>query len=201
VRSGRIGEVRAVQGFFSYFNVDPDNIRNQADIGGGGLLDIGCYPTTTSRFVLGCEPLRTLATIERDPAFGIDRLGSAILEFPGADGGPPVPSSFVWSTQLVPYQRMQFFGTEGRLEVEIPFNAPPDRPCRLFLDRGTHLQAIDIETIEIPTCDQYGVAGDAFSRAALEGLPQPVPLEDSMANMRVLDALFRSAESGQWETP
>lgn len=194
--SGRIGEIRAIQGFFSYFNDDPDNIRNMADIGGGGMLDIGCYPTTTSRFMLDAEPLRVVALIDRDPKFGTDRLGSAIYEYPGS-----VQASFVYSTQLVAYQRMHFLGTKGRIEIEIPFNAPPDRPCRIFVDDGSSLSGDGIETIEIAACDQYGVAGDAFSKAILDNTEQPVPLENTMANMRVIDAVFRSADSGAWETP
>lgn len=195
VRGGRIGELRAIQGFFSYYNTDPDNIRNQADIGGGGMLDIGCYPITTSRLITDAEPTRVIGLIDRDPSLGIDRLGSAILDYPGCQ------ASFVYSTQLVPYQRMHFLGTQGRIEVEIPFNAPNDGPCRLLVDDGADLRGGTIETIEIPTCDQYGVAADAFSKSILDDTPQPVPLENSLANMRVIDALFRSAESGNWESP
>jgi len=197
IRSGAIGELRAITGFFSYSNADPDDIRNQADIGGGGLYDIGCYPITTSRFVTGREPDEVVATLNRDPAMRIDRLGSAILRFAESDGFP-VQAVFTYSTQLVPHQRMQFFGTEGRIEVEIPFNAPNDRPCRLFVDDGSAPTGDGIRMVEIPVCDQYGVAGDAFSRAVLDGTPPPVPLENSVANMRVIDSLFRSAETGRW---
>jgi predicted dehydrogenase len=200
IADGAIGELRAIQGFFSYYNVDPGNIRNMADIGGGGLYDIGCYPITTSRFVTGKEPARVVGVLDRDPAMGIDRLGSALMVFPG-DGDFPVQVSFAFSTQLVLYQRMQFFGTTGRIEIEIPFNAPPDRPTRIFIDDGRAVTGEGIQTLEIPTCDQYGVAGDAFARAVLDGTTPPVPLEDSIKNMKVIDALFRSAASGGWETP
>ncbi|MEO3434742.1 Gfo/Idh/MocA family oxidoreductase [Inquilinus sp. CAU 1745] len=195
VAGGAVGELRAIQGFFSYFNDDPANIRNMADIGGGGMLDIGCYPVTTARFVTGAEPTRVTAMIDRDPSTGIDRLGSALMDFPG------VQASFVYSTQALPHQRMRFVGTSGMVEVEIPFNAPPDRPCRVTVDRVGSVFGEEVETIELSTVDQYTVAGDAFSRAILEDTPQPVPLEDSILNMRVLDALFRSAESGVWEKP
>ena len=195
VQGGRIGTLRAIQGFFSYHLVDPNNIRNKADIGGGGLLDIGCYPINTSRFVTGREPSRVAALIDHDPVMRTDRLGSAMLDYDG------VQCSFVWSTQLVPRQTMQFVGDKGRLEVEVPFNAPNDRPCRLFVydaaDLGTHVA----EAIEIPTCDQYGIAGDAFSAAILDGTPQPVPLEDTLANMKVIDAVRRAGASGAWERP
>src|SRR5208282_4551156 len=117
IESGRIGTLRSVMGFFSYNNPDPANIRNVLALGGGGLMDIGCYPITTSRFVFREEPLRVLGLIERDPQMKVDRLTSAILDFPSGQ------SIFACSTQFVPYQRMQFFGTKGRLEVEIPFNA------------------------------------------------------------------------------
>jgi len=195
VRSGRIGELRAAQGFFSYHNLDPKNIRNNAGMGGGGLLDIGCYPITTSRFIFEGEPRRVLGLIERDAVMGIDRLTSGLLDFPRGHSG------FTCSTQLVPYQRMHFFGTRGRVEVEIPFNAPPDRPCRIFVDDGSDLFGAGRETIEFPVTDQYTVQGDLFSQAARERRRPAFPLEDSILNMRVIDALFRSAESGRWEEP
>ena len=191
VSSGELGDLRAVQGFFSYYNSDPSDIRNIADFGGGGLLDIGCYPVTTTRFVTGREPTRVIATLDRDPITGVDRLGSAVRDFSG------MQASFAYGTQTFAYQRMTFVGTTGRVEVEIPFNAPSDRPCRLFLYRDAAPTA-GPEVIEIPACDQYTVAADAFAAAVLSGAPAPVSLEDSVQNMRVLDALVRSADDGAW---
>ncbi len=193
VRSGRIGDLRSIMGFFSYSNSDPANIRNILEWGGGGMMDIGCYPIFTSRFIFNAEPRRVLGLVERDPKMKIDRLTSAILDFPSGQ------SIFTCGTQLVPYQRMQIFGTGGRIEIEIPFNAPPDRPCRVWLDDGSDLFGSSIETLEIPTCDQYTIQGDLFSRAVLEGGQVPVPLESSIANMAVIEAVFRSGESGKWE--
>ena len=195
VRSGRIGELKAIHGHFSYHLVDPANVRNVAEWGGGGLLDIGCYPINTSRFVTGLEPARVAALIERDPATGIDRLGTAILDY------GPVQCCFQYATQLVPRQTMQFFGTKGRLVVEVPFNAPPDVPTILTLYEGPGLGDKVAETVEIAVCDQYGIMGDAFAAAVLDGTPQPVPLEDSLANMKVIDAVFRAAANGSWERP
>jgi predicted dehydrogenase len=193
-RSGRIGKLRAAQAFFSYFQADPRNIRNIAAMGGGGLMDIGCYPINTSRFVFGEEPERVVGLLERDPDMKVDRLTSAILEFPSGQ------CTFTCSTQLVPYQRMHFFGTDGRVEVEIPFNAPNDRPCRIFIDAGRAPRE-DLETREFPVCDQYTLQGDRLSRA-VRGLDDvAVPLEDSLRNMAVIDALVRSADSGRWERP
>jgi len=193
VRGGRIGELRSMMGFFSYSNADPANIRNILPYGGGGLMDIGCYPIFTSRFIFGAEPRRVAALIERDPKMKIDRLTSAILDFPAGQ------SIFTCATQLVPYQRMQIFGTRGRIEIEIPFNAPPDRPCRVFLDDGRDVFGSGAETLEIPVCDQYTIQGDLFSRAVRDGGDVPVPLESSICNMAVIDAVVRAAESGKWE--
>ena len=195
IRGGRVGELRTIHGFFSYFNRDPENVRNIASIGGGGLLDIGCYPVTLSRFLFGEEPRRVMALLERDPDFGTDRLTSGMLEF-GAG-----TATFTCSTQLVGYQRVQVLGTKGRIEVEVPFNTVPDRPCRIFLDDGRDPfgSGVEVETFE--ACDQYTLQGDLFSRAVRAGGPAPVPLEDAVANMAVLDALVRSAESGRWERP
>jgi predicted dehydrogenase len=195
VRAGRIGELRSIMGFFSYSNPNPANIRNILEYGGGGLMDIGCYPIFTSRFIFGEEPRRVLGLIERDPTMRTDRLSSAILDFPSGQ------SIFTCGTQLVPYQRMQIFGTRGRVEIEIPFNAPPDRPCRVFLDDGRDLFGSGIETFELPVCNQYTIQGDYFSRAVRDGGEVPVPLESSICNMAVIDAVFRSAESGHWEHP
>jgi predicted dehydrogenase len=194
-RGGRIGALRSVVGAFSYFNDDPGNVRNVAAYGGGGLMDIGCYPVTIARFLYGEEPRRVLAALERDPRFGTDRLASAVLDFPSGH------AVFTCGTQMVPYQTVQALGTRGRIAVEIPFNAPPDRPCRIQVDDGSDLFGGGSETFTFETCDQYALQADAFSRAVLDGTPQPVPLEDSVANMRVIRALVRSAESGTWEAP
>jgi predicted dehydrogenase len=158
-------------------------------------MDIGCYPVTLSRLVYGAEPLRVLACIERDPRLGVDRLTSAILEFPGGH------ATFTCSMQLVPYQRMQVMGTRARVEVEIPFNAPPDRGCRLFLDDGSDLFGGGVETIELPAVDQYTLQAQLFSAAVRGRGEVPVPLEDAVRNMAVIDALFRSAQTGGWEAP
>jgi len=195
VRSGRIGKLRSIAGYFSYFNRDAGNIRNNPDIGGGGLLDIGCYPITTSRLIYGEEPTRVVSLIERDPEMKIDRLASVILDFPSGH------AIFTCSTQVVPYQRMNLIGTKGRIEIEIPFNAPNDRPCRIFIDDGGDLSGKTISTETFPVCDQYTLQGDLFSRAIRENLEVPVPVTDAVKNMAVIEAAFRSAESGRWERP
>jgi predicted dehydrogenase len=179
VRSGRIGELRVVSGYFSYFNREPKNVRNIAAIGGGGVMDIGCYPITLSRMMFSSEPRRVHAFIDRDPEFHTDRLASVILEYPQGH------ASFTCSTQLVPYQKMHIFGTTGRIEIEIPFNAPPDKPTCIFIND-------DVE--EFPVCDQYTVQGELFSRAILERTEVPVPLEDALKNMAVIEEIFRSAD-------
>jgi predicted dehydrogenase len=191
--SGRIGELRAITGHFSYFNNDPANVRNVKEWGGGGLLDIGCYPITTSRFVTGLEPTRVAAVLDHDPKTGIDRRGSVILDFGS------FASTFTYGTQMAPRQTMVFVGDKGHVEVEIPFNAPNDRPCRLILDTGQFRQE-EREIVEVPVCDQYGIMMDAFAKAIIENNVQPVPLEDSLKNMRVIDAVFRAGASGGWET-
>jgi len=195
IRGGKIGDLRSITGAFSYFNRDPANIRNVLDWGGGALFDIGCYPITTSRFIFGEEPSRAIAAVERDPEFQTDRLTSAILDFPAGQ------AVFTCSMQLVPYQRMQFFGTKGRIEIEIPFNAPNDRPCRLFVDDGRDVLGGGITTETIPKCDQYTIQGDVFSRAIRGDGEVPVSVEDAVQNMAVIEAIFRSAETGRWERP
>ena len=196
VRSGRIGKLRSASGFFSYFNVDPGSTRNIGDYAGGALMDIGCYPIKTSRFVFGEEPVRVIGCLERDPGLKTDRLTSAILEFPTGQ------CVFTASTQLTYYQKMQFFGTTGRIDVEIPFNAPAGKPARIFIDDGKNLYAgASAVTESFPICNQFTIQADLFSRAIREDTEVPNPLEDSICNMAVIEALFRSADSGKWETP
>ena len=192
LRSGRIGELRAVMAWFSYFNVDPKNIRNQVESGGGALYDIGCYCIQAARAGFGAEPKRVVGLIERDPKFDTDRLTSALMEF---ERGHAI---FTVSMQTVAYQRVHFVGTKGRIEIEIPFNAPKDRPTRLWVDETGDLYGGGIKMEEFPTADQYTMQGDAFSKAILEGGDVPVTLEAGIANMRVIEAVFRSAESGGW---
>jgi predicted dehydrogenase len=189
----RIGELRSITGFFSYFNVDPSNIRNRIECGGGALMDIGCYLVHASRFAFGQEPTRVVAHIERDPKMRTDRMTSAILDFPGGQ------SIFTCSTQLTPYQRIHFLGARGRIELEIPFNAPPDRSTRLFIDSSGDLFGGGILTETFPACDQYTLQGDAFSKAVLEDTEVPVSVEDAIKNMAVMEAAFNSARSGRWE--
>lgn len=195
IDAGRIGELRSMMGFFSYFNIDPHNIRNKVEAGGGALMDIGCYMVHAARYGFRAEPLRVVASINRDPAMGTDRLTSALMEFAGGH------AIFTCSTQLAPYQRVQFFGTRGRIEVEIPCNAPPDRPTRIVIDSGSDPFGGGVTVETFPVCDQYTLQGDAFSRAVLEGGEVPVPVEDAIANMAVMDAVVRSGTSGLWERP
>jgi predicted dehydrogenase len=195
VRSGRIGRAQSILGCFSYFNRDAANIRNVPAFGGGALMDIGCYLVNTSRFIFDEEPRRVIAAMERDPDFGVDRLTSMLLEYPSGH------AAGTCGTQMVAHQRVNIFGARGRIEIEIPFNAPPDRPCRLFVDDGSDLFGAGVERVEFETCNQYQLQGDLLSQAIRDGAPAPYPLEDSIKNMAVIEALFRSAASGRWEAP
>ncbi len=187
VKTGQIGELRTVHTFFSYFLLDPKNVRNIAEIGGGGLMDIGCYTISISRFIFGEEPVRVCGIVEYDPQLKIDRLASGILDFGRGTG------TFTYATQLVPYQRVNIYGTEGRVEIEIPVNAPPDRPCKMWHERGGKIEEIVLETV-----DQYTLQGDAFSLAILNNTPVPTPLEDAVANMKVMENLLESAKHATW---
>jgi predicted dehydrogenase len=194
-RSGEIGTPRAIHTFFSYYLLDPTNIRNIPP-GGGGLYDIGCYAVISGRYIFGADPIRVVSTIERDPKMGTDRLASALVEFPGARH-----LLFTCATQLSMMQRVTVVGDKGRVEIAIPFNAPPDRKTRITYDSGADLFGGGARVEEFAICDQYTLQGDAFSRAILGEEKLEFPIEDAVAQMRVLDALFRSGESGKWETP
>jgi predicted dehydrogenase len=196
VAAGRIGELRVVAGHFAYFRRDPNDVRSVPEWGGGGLMDVGCYPITMSRWLFGDEPEAVIGILDRDPELGVDRIASALMRFPS--GGQ---ATFTSAMQLVHYQRMQLHGTSGRIEVRIPFNAPNDHPCTIFVDDGRELGDRSAKAIEFPVVDQYTLQGDNFSAAVRGERAVPVSLEDAIANMAVIDAIVRSVESGKWEEP
>lgn len=182
VEAGEIGTLKAIQAVFSYNNHNPDDIRNQVEAGGGGLMDIGCYPISVARFLFGSEPVSVAASIEYDPEFGTDSYGACLLRFEGGT------AAFTYSTQIEPHQRVVVMGTGGRIEVMIPFNAPPDRPCTVLLAHNEVEQRI-----ELPTTDQYTVQGELMSLAILNDTPVPTPIDDAVANMRVIEQCFTAA--------
>jgi predicted dehydrogenase len=187
VDEGAIGELKSIHSIFSYHNIDPADIRNQAEIGGGGLLDIGCYCISVSRFLFNREPVRVTGTIDYDPQMKIDRLASGVLEFEqGA-------ATFTCSTQLTNHQRVSIYGKLGSLEIANPFTPQPDESCKLILQAGSQSKEIVVEAR-----DQYTLQGDLFSQAILNDTNVPTPLEDGVANMRVIDGIIRSHKSGAW---
>jgi predicted dehydrogenase len=194
VRSGALGDIRSLQVFFSYFNRDAANIRNKPETGGGALYDIGCYAIVAGRFIFESEPLRVVSQIDWDPDFGTDRTVSALLDF-----GNGRRLDFTVSTQTTPYQRVHIVGTQQRLEIEIPFNAPLDESTRIYIDAGKALAGAQAVTETIAPCNQYGLEGDAFSQVVRGKMPLPYGLDDAICNMKVIDAVFRSGKSGQWE--
>jgi predicted dehydrogenase len=188
VHDGGVGELRSVHAHFAYRNLNPDDVRNQADIGGGGLLDIGCYDVSVARYLYGREPERVVGTLERDPTFGTDRLVSALLDFGGG-----ATATLTCATQMEPFQRVHAFGAGGTVEIEIPFNAPPAGAVRI-----RRMRDHDVLERRFVDVDQYTLMGDAFAAAVLEDRPVPTPLADAVANMRVLDAIRESAQQGAW---
>jgi len=194
LREGRIGTLRAVQMFFGYNNVDPANVRNKADIGGGGLYDIGCYAIVAGRYFFEAEPTRGLALVDRDPGFRTDRLTSALVDF-----GEGRRLDFTISTQIAPHQRLQLCGSKGRIEIPIPVNAPQGAKTRISIDDCSSLEGTGIVTEALPESDQYMLQGEAFSRAVRGEIPLEYGVDDAIANMRVIDALFASETSGRWE--
>jgi predicted dehydrogenase len=190
IASGRIGRLQTVQSWFSYYNDDPRNIRNIRDAGGGALLDIGCYCVNLSRMLHGAEPERVEASIVRDPDMEVDVVTSALLVFPG--GGT---ATFTVSTRSETDQRVHIYGTEGHISIGIPFNIPPDRPTQIFVTQGGDAPvAPNVERLTFETADPYGVEADAFAAAVLDGAPLPVPPEDAVANLRVLERIVEAAE-------
>ncbi|MGW8144599.1 MAG: Gfo/Idh/MocA family protein [Anaerolineales bacterium] len=186
VKNNEVGELLSIHTYFNYYLPDPDNIRNMADIGGGGILDVGCYAVSLSRLIFESEPVRAFAAMQLDPQFKTDRLASGILEF---DSGI---ATFTCATQLFDFQRVNIMGTLGQIEIEIPFNPPIDKPTHVVLHNTSGRREFELEV-----CDQFSIQGDIFSKAILEDASLPVPLEDAIANMVVIDALFQSARTGK----
>ncbi|HEY1487176.1 MAG TPA: Gfo/Idh/MocA family oxidoreductase [Micromonosporaceae bacterium] len=193
LRRGTIGDLRYMQVSFSYFNDDATNIRNRPETGGGALYDIGCYAIAAGRWFFEDEPERVAATIDRDPSFGTDRTTSGVLDF-----GSGRHLAFAVSTQSSPYQRVQLVGTTGRIEIEIPFNAPPDRACRYWIDDGSALDGTGTRVVELAPADQYQLQAEAFSQAIRNDPPSPAALDEAVAQMRVIDAVFAAASSGRF---
>ena len=190
VASRAIGQLKTIQSLFSYYNDDPNNIRNQKEAGGGGLMDIGCYCISLSRFIFDGEPLKVIGTVEFDQKFGTDQLASGILQFSNGT------SSFTCSTQLTPYQRVNILGSKAGIEIEIPFNAPPDVATRVWLYSKAGREEIKFEAV-----NQYTIQGDLFSKAILDNRGAPTPLTDAVNNMKVIEAVFASARQGTWVEP
>ena len=194
VRAGRIGTLHVVQMFFGYRNLDPANVRNRADIGGGGLYDIGCYAIVAGRWFFGAEPVRAIAHVDRDPAFRTDRLTSGLVDF-----GDGRRLDFTVATQVAPHQRIELSGSNGRIEIPVPVNPAQGAATRLFVDDCTSLEGAGIVSETLPPADQYELQGEAFSRAVRGTAPLQFGVDDAIANMRAIDALFRSERSGRWE--
>jgi predicted dehydrogenase len=186
VRDGTIGELQGVQSWFSYYNDDPTNIRNRMENGGGAIMDIGCYNINASRMLFAAEPVRIAASVRRDPVMGIDIVSSAVLEFAG--GGQ---ATFTCSTRAEDYQRVHIVGNAGRIEIEVPFNVPPDRDTRIFVTAGGEPPvAPATETLVFPAEDQYTIQAGLFAQAVLDDTPVPVPPADAIANMKVIETIL-----------
>jgi predicted dehydrogenase len=195
VRSGRIGAVGAIQSAFLFTVLDPNNVRNRPEIGGGSLYDVGCYPIVTARYVFGAEPERAMALIDRDPVLGVDRLTGGMLAFPG--GRQLVFNS---ALQLSAFQRVVILGSAGRIEIPVPFTPQKDHACRIIIDTGASLDGSSAVFEDFAPVDQYLLQCEHAAAIFREEAPQEFPIEDAIANMRVIDALYRSGTSGRWET-
>ncbi|KKB08871.1 Gfo/Idh/MocA family protein [Devosia chinhatensis] len=193
IRAGELGELRAINAVFTYFNADPANVRNQADIGGGGLMDIGCYPITAGRFLFESEPKRVVAMVERDEQFKTDRLASVLMDF-----GQGRQLSFVCSTQTTGEQSVQVLGSKAKLDIVIPFNAPANERTAITVDTGAPFDGSLARREILPACDQYTEQAEAFALAVLGEQSLPWGVEDAIASMKVLDAIFASERSGGW---
>lgn len=195
VQAGRIGRLTGIQVLFSYCNTDPANVRNQADIGGGGLNDIGCYAIDAARFFFDSEPEALTATMDRDPAFGTDRLTTGAVRF---SNGRHL--GFTVATQSALVQQLTLLGTEGYITLDAPFNCPPDHAAHLVIDTGADLLGGGREVETIAPADQYRAQAESFTDQVLTGAPMPSSSADICRNAAALETLARAAETGRWES-
>lgn len=195
LRAGTLGRISHAHIAFGYNNTDPSDIRNTASAGGGALYDIGCYAIVAARWFMDAEPTRVAAAIDRDPTFGTDRVTSGIFDF--SDGRA---CTFAVSTQSVYHQRVHVYGTDGRLEITIPFNQLQDDAMVYFTHFGTSVDGLDATRHDVAMTDQYQAQADAFSRQVRTETPTDAPLRDAITNMGIIDAVFRAAQSGRFET-
>ncbi len=195
ITGGRIGALRLINGHFTYFRRDPNDVRSIPEWGGGALMDIGCYPITMSRWLFGEEPTDVVGQLEFDPDMGIDRVGSALLRFPSGQ------AAFTFGGQVALHQQMKLFGTRGHITIEVPFNPPADRPARIVVDDGRDLVQGGAEALTFAPTNQYTIQGERFSAAVRGTTTVAVSLQDAIANMRVIDAIVRSAASRTWQSP
>jgi predicted dehydrogenase len=189
IASGAIGTLKHVQAAFTYYNVDPNNMRNIPELGGGALPDIGVYPTVSTRFATGKEPLRVQADVERDAKFGTDIYSSVRADFGDFE------LSFYLSTQLANRQLIVFHGDKGFIEIRSPWNAGLYEHHKVELHNQKHT---DATVFRFPGANQYRLQVETFSRAAQGSGDTVFSLEDSIRNQKLIDAVFRAGEAGGW---
>ena len=186
ISNGTIGNLKTIQSSFSFFEDDTNSIVNNKELGGGSLMDIGCYPISLSRYLFNSEPKSVSASIEYDPAFKTDILALGILEFEKGS------SNFFSATQVAENQNVKIFGAKAFIEMEIPFNPPTDKKTRIIINRDE-----EKEVIEFDICDQYTIQADLFSTAIIENKQVPTPLQDAINNMKVIERLIESDKAGK----
>lgn len=190
LEDGKIGHINSIEAVFTYFNRDPKNVRNMPGIGGGGLLDIGCYCISACRYLFDREPNNVVGKLAIDEDFQVDKHAHGLLDFGDAQ------ASVYCSTQSEPVQRVYVSGEHGGLLIEYPFYQPDDcgATLRFYHDR-------EEEVIEFEPTNHYTLQVDALARAIATNKPVPTPLSDALANMKVIEGLFTSAETGSWVNP
>lgn len=191
IATGAIGTLSHVQSVFTYNNTDPDNMRNILEYGGGALPDIGVYPTVTSRFATGAEPQRVSAKVVRDEKFGTDVYASCRADF-----GSFEMTMYV-STQMALRQEIAFHGDKGWIGVAAPFNAGLYDADVVTLHNVDHSEA---QTFRFAGVNQYRLQVEAFARAVESGAHKDMfSLESSKLNQKLIDAIYRAGDSGEWE--
>jgi xylose dehydrogenase (NAD/NADP) len=184
VATGKLGTVKMIRGSFTFILKKPDDYRWNPGMGGGGLWDVGCYPLSYTRYVLGLEPLEVFGW-QLTGHTGVDENFMAQLRFPG-----DIYAQFDCSIKLPYHVFMEIVGDEATLIVPNPFN--PKAKDKLFLSKNGK-----VETLSINAAGSYFCEVEDMADAILLGKPARVTLADTRRNTAAILALFESARTGK----
>jgi predicted dehydrogenase len=199
IASGTLGAVRSVHGTLAKQFLDPTDIRNNPNDGGGGIYDLGSYAISACNMIFGRKPARVVAALERDPAFGIDRLSSALLDYGDAHAAFTVATqagSSAWGS----HQQLSILCAQGWLRLEFPYSQVRPTECRVEIGDATSVGAFPTSTLSFAAINQFALQAERFSRLVRGEAVRAWPIEEARDTLRTIEGLFESARTGAWQS-